>query len=262
MINDLIQDFSAIEQIEAIAIGGSRASDYSDLNSDYDVYIYYRFDVSKGQRKQILEKYCNTIELDNQFWETEDNCILKNGIFVDLVYRNIDDFLKGIHRVVYEYQASNGYTTCLWHNLIHSHIVFDRHHMLKEAVAKYDISYPEQLRRNIITRNMCLLSGALPSYDEQIKKAVLLKDYNSIQHRTTEFLSSYFDVIFALNKKTHPGEKRLVKICLLECSILPLDFEKNLLYLFQNMFTDLEKYESFLKKMITNLRQTVELNLL
>lgn len=257
-IESLLKELAEIQEVEAIAIGGSRAGVYSDNKSDYDIYIYFTSLVPKEKRQSILEKYCTTIELNNQYWEQEDNCILNNGIPADFVYRNMNDFLAGIHHVVMEHQASNGYTTCLWHNLIHSKIVFDRNHRLTDEQKKYTIAYPEELRKNIIQRNMALLSGSLPAYEDQIKKAVLRRDFNSIQHRTTEFLSSYFDVIFALNRKTHPGEKRLVTICLKECVILPDDFEKNLMDLFQNMFQDLDKFVNILEEIILNIKKIVK----
>lgn len=42
------------------------------------------------------------------------------------------------------------------------------------------------------------------------------------------FLESYFDVIFALNRQTHPGEKRQVQLCKKYCTLLPKDFEENI----------------------------------
>ena len=84
---------------------------------------------------------------------------------------------------------------------------------------------------------MKLLSGVLPSYDMQIKKAAGRGDTVSINHRTAEFLASYFNIIFAMNNLTHPGEKRLVQLCKERCKILPNNFEKNLNVLFAEMFS-------------------------
>ena len=61
-------------------------------------------------------------------------------------------------------------------------------------------------------------------------------DKISVNHRVTEFLASYFDILFALNKKTHPGEKRLKELCVKELKILPEDFEENLDLLFESMY--------------------------
>ena len=68
------------------------------------------------------------------------------------------------------------------------------------------------------------------------KKAQKRGDFVSVNHRVTEFLASYFDVIFALNEMTHPGEKRMQSICSAECKILPNNFDVNLNKLFANMF--------------------------
>lgn len=73
---------------------------------------------------------------------------------------------------------------------------------------------------NELATYLCLLTGNLPSYDAQIKKAFVRKDMVSVNHRTAAFLESYFDIIFALNKLTHPGEKRIVQYARAQAEIL------------------------------------------
>ncbi len=63
-------------------------------------------------------------------------------------------------------------------------------------------------------------------------------DLVSINYRTTAFLESYFDILFALNKLTHPGEKRMVQFLKEKAEILPTNFEENLKKLFQNLRND------------------------
>ena len=209
-------------------LGGSRASGNADEKSDYDVYVYLDGEFDEKIREEILTPYCSQLEIGNKYWEYEDNCILNNGVGMDIIYRTIDRFDKFLGYVVNDFFAQNGYTTCFWHNVITSEIIFDRNGKYAEFKKKYDIPYPKQLKENIINKNMKLLNSVLPSYDLQIKKALDRNDYVSVNHRIAGFLASYFDIIFALNEKTHPGEKKLVKICLETCPILPESFEENL----------------------------------
>ena len=94
------------------------------------------------------------------------------------------------------------------------------------------------MKKNIISNNLKLLHGMLPSFDTQIKKAENRGDLVSVNHRVTEFLASYFDILFALNEMTHPGEKRMQQICSSECKILPQNFDDNLNRLFAGMFRE------------------------
>ena len=161
---------------------------------------------------------------------------LKDGIDMDIIYRNMEDFEKMVSSVVMDCIPWNGYTTCMWHNLITSQIVLDKNGKLNALQEKYRIPYPKKLKENIASNNLKLLSGMLPSFDLQIKKAENRGDLVSVNHRVTEFLASYFDIIFALNEMTHPGEKRMQSICSKECSILPNRFDENLNRLFDGMF--------------------------
>lgn len=221
----IFAELEKLPAIESCVLGGSRAGQHFDGASDYDVYVYVTEDIPEQVRQEAFGGLCSVIEVGNRFWEYEDNLVLGDGVPMDIIYRRLDDFSREIEGVCGRFEAHNGYTTCMWHNLLNSRIVFDRKGRYEALRKRYDIPYPEQLRENIISRNMRLLSGSMPSYAGQIKKAADRGDINSVCHRVTEFMASYFDVIFALNRKTHPGEKRLVSICLEECSMLPRDFE-------------------------------------
>lgn len=256
-VNNLFEEFSHIPQVEAIALGGSRATGRNDEKSDYDVYVYVSDNIDENIRKNILEKYCKYMEIGNSFWELEDDVTLKDGIDMDIIYRNMTDFEGMVSSVVNDCVAWNGYTTCMWHNLITSKIVYDKNGKLQELQTKYTIPYPKKLKENIISNNMKLLSGMLPSFDAQIQKAENRNDFVSVNHRVTEFLASYFDIIFALNEMTHPGEKRMQSICSQDCKILPEKFDENLERLFNGMFR--EKISPVIKEMVDEMRKICEI---
>ncbi|MBR2109550.1 MAG: DUF4037 domain-containing protein [Ruminococcus sp.] len=255
MIDYLFEEFKSIKAVEAIALGGSRAGADYDEKSDYDVYLYITEPIDESKRRGILSKYCKIIELGNHFWETEDNCVLKNGTDIDILYRNLDDFVNDVAEVAEKHNPRNAYTTCMWHNLRTCKIIFDRNCRLQKAKERFDIPYPAELRKNIIENNMRLLHSSLPAYDRQIIKAAQRGDLNSVNHRVTGFMETYFDLIFAINEMTHPGEKRLVKICKAQCEILPEDFEENINAVFSHMFTDSEILERDLQKIIFELNK-------
>lgn len=237
-VNALFEELSTIEQVEAIALGGSRATGRADATSDYDVYVYLTDPVPEEERRRILTKYCRYMEIGNRFWELEDDVTLADGIDMDIIYRNMEDFAGNVSSVVDAGNACGGYTTCMWHNLISSRIIYDREGKLGKLQEKYRVPYPAQLKKNIIEKNRKLLSGMLPSFDKQIEKAEKRRDFVSVNHRVTEFLASYFDILFALNGMTHPGEKRMQSICAAECKTLPESFEQNFERLFDGMYRE------------------------
>lgn len=255
MFEQLIAELSALNEVEAIALGGSRAGEHFDASSDYDVYLYCTDPVDEAARREILSRYCSVMEIGNSYWELEDNCVLKNGIDIDILYRNLDDFTADLASVVEQYQARNGYTTCMWHNLRTCKILYDRDGRLTAVKDRFDLPYPEQLQENIINRNFKLLQTAMPAYRVQIAKAVKRRDVVSINHRVAAFMESYFDILFALNEQTHPGEKRQIQLCKELCQILPENFEENLHRLFFHLYTAPEQVEGDISALIGKLRK-------
>ncbi|ETY70728.1 DUF4037 domain-containing protein [Bifidobacterium moukalabense] len=260
-VEELFEAMHDWPEVEAIALGGSRATGNADERSDYDVYLYVTAPVPTKRREKLLSGYCSHAEIDNGFWENEDDCTLNDGTDVDILYRDLDSFTNSVADVVERFHASNGYTTCLWHNMITSMNVFDRNGRFSAAQRRFTVPFPEPLRRNIIERNMRLLHGNLPSYDAQIRKAASRGDEVAVNHRVAAFMESYFDVIFALNRLTHPGEKHLEKLASRNCEILPKDFEANLGTLFGAMFTDVDLLGGTLQAIVDDLQRTVDTNL-
>ena len=255
--DELCKKLYSINEIEAACLGGSRSTDNFDKASDYDLYLYVTELPSVKTRQDVLKEYCSYMEINNTYWETEDDCVLKDGIPIDILYRSISSFEQGIARTVEGFEANNGYTTCLWHNLINSRILFDKEGRLEAMQKRFDVPYPAPLRKNIILRNRKLLSGYLPSYDEQIKKAIGRNDIVSVNHRTAAFLESYFDIIFAMNSLTHPGEKREISYALKNCEILPESFEGNLSLLLKSLFSSSAETPSILDSIIKNLDESL-----
>ena len=239
-VEELFEAMRAWPEVEAIALGGSRATGNADEKSDYDVYLYVTAPVPTQRREKLLSDYCSRMEIDNNFWENEDNCTLNDGTDIDILYRDLDSFMNGV---------------------ITSTIVFDRNGRFAAAQRRFSVPFPEPLRRNIIERNTRLLHGNLPSYDAQIRKAAIRGDEVAVNHRVAAFMESYFDVLFALNRLTHPGEKRLEKLASRNCAILPKDFEANLDTLFGTMFTDVDQLSGTLQIIVDNLQRSVDTNL-
>lgn len=240
MINKIFEEFSNLPQVDAIALGGSRATNNNDQKSDYDVYIYVNQIIPIETRNNILKKYSSYLEINNTFWETEDNGTLVNGIDYDILYRDIINFSNDLEKVVIKHEAHNNYTTCFWHNLLNSKIIFDRNGSLAQLINRFNIPYSDELKNNIINRGMKLLRNSIASFEGQLNKAIARKDIISIQHRATEFIATYFDIIYAINKKTHPGEKRLIELTIKNCPILPANFKKNIETLLIHIYSEQE----------------------
>lgn len=136
--------------------------------------------------------------------------------------------------------------------------MFDRHGRLDALRRRFDVPYPDALRDAIIRANMPLLHGALPAYDAQIHKAASRGDLVSVNHRVAAFLASYFDVLFAINGMTHPGEKRQLSIAERDCRILPEDFRSCFDALFASMFTDAATLDNTIARLTRNLARCVE----
>ena len=256
-VDELLAALSWLDEVEAVALGGSRAGTAYDDQSDYDVYVYCTGTVSEQTRRALLAPHCRVMEIGNHFWEYEDNCTLTSGVDIDILYRDLDVLCGDVASVVERCEPRNAYTTCMWHNLLTCRVLYDRDGRLAAAKRRFDVPYPELLRSRILERGMRLLHGSLPAYDAQLHKAVSRGDWVSVAHRAAAFMETYFDVIFALNRMTHPGEKRLVSLCAARCRLLPEHFEENIRALYADLFTGGERVDGDVQRIVRALEALV-----
>lgn len=254
ILEDILNEFESANCIKAIALGGSAASGYDDEVSDYDLYFYSDRPVEVEKRRRTAEKFAEKFEIDNNFFENGDEWILKEtkkGI--DIMYRSPEWIEEQIKRIWQNYGASVGYSTCFIYNVKNSKILYDPYGWYKNLQEKVGGEYPEQLKKNIIAKNLPLIYGKMSAtFADQIILAVKRNDIVSINHRISAFLASYFDVIFALNKQLHPGEKRLVRFAKENCKLLPRNFEQNI----NNLITfPADKKEFCLTQIINDLKK-------
>ena len=220
-------EYSKLQQVEAVVLAGSQTTDQSDGRSDLDLYVYLPAELPLEERKRIAEMFCAKPEVGNTFFEPGDEWIdQKTGIGADVMFRDKLWIETQLNRVLKDFQASMGYSTCFWHNVLTSEILFDRSGWYKTLQTFAKQPYPEPLRKAIIEKNFPILRSTQSSYLHQLTRAIQRDDSVSMNHRITALLASYFDVLFAINRVPHPGEKRLISIAQARCKTVPARFPK------------------------------------
>lgn len=226
MIQELISWLKRTDGLQALVLSGSRTGLVVDEFSDYDLYVYSKKPLSLAIRHEMAALFATRAEVGNSFFDEGDEMFLKDGTAVDIMYRSLEWAEEQVQRVWHNHQASVGYSTAFIHNLKTSTILHDTDGKFAHIQKQLDTPYPEALAKAIIAKNYPLLRTKLmASYYEQIQHAMVRNDLVSQAHRTSALLASYFDILFAINAQTHPGEKKLVAWAKSTCTLLPASFE-------------------------------------
>ena len=229
VLQAIVSRFAALNEVEGILLAGSLTNNTQDEHSDIDLYVYQNAEIPVDKRDEITKEFTSYMELNNQFWETEDDGILKDlNMGLEIIYRDFNWIKADLERILDQHQGSVGYSTCFWSNYLSSKILYDRDGKFTALQEKYNVPYPKELKQSIIEKNYPLLRKSMCSYYDQIEKALKRNDLISINHRVASLLASYFDILFAVNEMPHPGEKKLIKIVKSKCSLLPNGLEEDI----------------------------------
>jgi hypothetical protein len=203
--------YARLPEVRAVALGGSRATGAAGRGSDVDLYVYASPEPSLAERGAIARAGAARAEVGNAFFEPGDEWVdAATGLGVDAMFRSPEWIEEQLDRVLLRCQAGNGYSTAFWHNVRTSLPLFDRDGWYAALQDRARAPYPEALRRAIVARNRPLLRDNLSSYLHQVERALERDDLLAVNHRVAAFLASWFDVLFAVNRLPHPGEKRLL----------------------------------------------------
>ena len=226
-IQSIVAKFSPRPEVKAIALGGSRRSGFADAESDFDIYVFVDYEIALPIRRELAVRFDPTPEINNTWWGPGDEWADQtSGTAVDLVYFESAPFLHQLRGVIERHQPSRGYSTSFWFTVAHANPLFDRHGWFAEAQRLAASPYPEQLRRAIVRFNHPLLRSTRSCYRHQIELACNRIDPVGVQNRTSEMLVSVFDIVFAINRTLHPGEKRQLAHVASLGTAVPSDFDK------------------------------------
>jgi hypothetical protein len=231
--NDWMQSiaarFAVFPQVTAVALGGSEGAGETDTLSDIDLYVYADAAIPVEARRTIAGDFADRIEIDNRFWEPGDEWIDRaSGRGVDTMYRTPAWIEDQLARVLERHEASVGYSTCFWWNVLRSRALYDPTGWYANLQQTARQSYPAELRRAIVAKNFPILRDNISSYRHQIEAAIKRGDWIGVHHRVNAFLASYWDILFAVNGVPHPGEKRIAEHARRLCKKLPPSWEEDM----------------------------------
>lgn len=210
LLGQVAARFAQHPDIEAVVLAGSVAVGIADERSDFDVYVYSRNAVPVEFREELLKSLGTRREVHRTFWEEEDAWIQHDGTKFEAMYRSCDWAENEINARLERFEASIGYTTAFLFNILRSQPLFDRTGWFATLQNRLVEPYAHALATAIIAKNLPLLGDIIGSYEDQIRSAFVRRDLISLNHRVAAWLASYFDVLFAGNRRFHPGEKRLL----------------------------------------------------
>ena len=236
MIHKLITWLSTQEGLQALVLSGSRTGLVLDNLSDYDLYVYSEKPLSLDIRHEMASLFASKAEVGNSFFDEGDELFLKDGTAVDIMYRSLEWAQQQVDGVWLGHHASVGYSTAFIHNLKTSTILYDGDGRFAQIQKQLDTPYPKALAKAVMAKSYPLLrSKLMASYYEQIEHAIVRNDLVSQAHRTSALLASYFDILFAINAQTHPGEKQLVSWAKKTCRFLPESFEEMIAHVVEHI---------------------------
>jgi hypothetical protein len=206
----------ALAGVRAVFLGGSRATGTDDAASDTDVYALHlgRLPGPVERAAALAPLADGGVVREETAWGVEDHLRVGGGL-VEVVYLDADAL--GLDAFYDPGVDPTGYTTAFLHTLAHGVPLADPHGDLA-AVQGRLTHYPEATRARMLEQ----LPRELAEYTATLTKAQARADWTGVTNRRAAFQAAWFDLLFAVNRRYHPGEKRLLTH-LAGCSVTVAD---------------------------------------
>ncbi len=209
--------------VEAISLGGSTQAGLADEDSDLDLHVWWLPPlVSADERAAALLPLADvgSLRVEIHSWGLEDHLAI-GGMPIELIYFRLDEVQAEMTRAYGEGLDGESFTTALLYSVAQGRPLYDRTGALQEMRERLNRGFPEATFQVVLERRSPLLYVTI----NQVRRAQRRQDLLSVQQKRATFQGIFFNLLFTLNRRYHPGEKRLL-IHSQHCPLRPAQFEE------------------------------------
>lgn len=196
---------AGVPGLVAVAIGGSRATGFAGPGSDTDVYAFF-----SGALATVCVRHAALSEVADEGSLTASDAFGPEDHFtvdgepIEIVYLDVAAVEDSITRVHSGAVAADGFSTAFLHTVAVCEPLRDTGELarLKQALT----TYPEATRARILAHGREVIA----EWSSQLIAAQTRGDVPMVMHRRATIQAVLFDVLFAVNRRYHPGEKRML----------------------------------------------------
>lgn len=207
--------------IVAVLLGGSRATGLADEGSDTDLYAFHRGPLpDAADRAAALRGIADGAQVQCHDTFGPEDHLRVSGRRVEVVHLDLDAMGRLVDTATGPGLGGTSCSTALLHTLVTgvpignaasgpdnpgaSAMAGDA---ALQAMRDRLVAYPRATRERI-------LADCLPAMDEfcqQVRAGQRRGDLLFVTDRRAAFQAAWFNALFALNDRFHPGEKRLLR---------------------------------------------------
>ncbi len=209
VVTKTLSVLSVMPGVVAVSLGGSVAAGMADEASDLDLHVYWdELLPAPKARAARLRTIADpdTVRAGLTSWGMEDQYSV-HGRPIELIYRRWADVYDEVERSYDAGLSGQGFTTAVLYCIAHGQLIHDPTGALGIARARLVREFPEATRLAVLRREIPLLEFHLG----YLRRAQDRGDFVFAQHLRFKLQMFFFDVLFALNRLYHPGEKRLLE---------------------------------------------------
>jgi hypothetical protein len=208
--------------VVAISLGGSVGSGFADADSDLDFHVFWEAPLAAPAEREvalatIADAGSLIVRPGEASWTLED-WFSADGRPVELIYVAWHDVEADVTWAYDQGLNDEEFTTARLYNYARGRVVHDPLGMLRAVRERLNRVYPDATRALLLRREPERLALAL----KQLRMAQRRGDLLFVQQRRYTVQSLFFNLLFALNRLYHPGEKRLLPHAE-RCPVRPAD---------------------------------------
>jgi hypothetical protein len=222
ILERVVDAVASLRGYVTMSLGGSVQAGFDEAVSDLDIHVLWEPPLAEPEeriaRLQPLAD-AGTLRVGVRSWGLEDQLVV-DGVAVELIYFHLGDMRSHIDEAYRQGLKSEGFTTAMLYNIATGRPLHDPRGTLREMQVRLNHAFPEATRAYLLRH----YPPHLLYYLRLLAKAQQRQDWLYAQSASTGFHSLFFNLLFTLNRRYHPGGKRLL-LHSATCPVRPIDNE-------------------------------------